>query len=215
MRSFLDSLSRELREELDILGSEKTFSPNDEIFHEGYSVLFFSVILSGKVKVVNFLEDGKETIISFFREGETFMIPPLVDGLDSPSTAVAIERTRLLQISRDKFLRLLHTRNEFALAIIDHLVALMREKTGTIRTLSTPSPEQRILETLVKVVGKENAALKLPFQVPLRRQDIANMSGLTTETTIRVIRNLAKKKAVRIEHGKIFIDDVERLYALL
>ncbi len=122
------------------------------------------------------------------------MIPPLIDGLESPSTAVAIEETTLLQIPRDKFLRLLHTRNDFSLAIIHHLVALMREKTSTIRTLVTPSPEHRIIETLIKILLKENPQLKQPFQVPLRRQDIANMAGLTTETTIRVIRNLAKKK---------------------
>ncbi len=213
MQPFFDLLPPELRKELQALGKEKVFEPDEEIFREGYRVLFFSVILSGKVKVVKFQSDGKEAILSIFKKGETFMIPPLIDGLTSPSTAIAVERTTMLQVPRETFLRLLQKHNALALAVIDHLVALMREKTDTISVLASPSPEQRIAQTLVKVLQKENATLKLPFQVPLRRQDIANMAGLTTETTIRVIRNMAKKKILRIERGKIFIDNPQKLLA--
>ncbi|MFN3428300.1 MAG: Crp/Fnr family transcriptional regulator [Candidatus Thermochlorobacter sp.] len=213
MQPFFESLSHELREQLYALGTEKAFEPGDEIFREGYSVLFFSVIVSGKVKVVKFQSDGKEAILSIFKKGDAFMVPPLIDGLKSPSTAIAIERTTVLQVPREAFLRLLQKHNELALAVIDYLVGLMREKTDTIHVLASPSPEQRIAQTLVKILQKENALLTLPFQVPLRRQDIASMAGLTTETTIRVIRNMAKKKILRIEHGKIFIDDLQKLLA--
>lgn len=213
MKPFFESLSPELRKELQDLGTERRVEAGEEIFREGYRVLFFSAILSGKVKVVKFQSDGKEAILSIFKKGETFMIPPLIDGLTSPSTAIAVERTTVLQVPREAFLLLLQKHNALALAVIDHLVALMREKTDTISVLASPSPEQRIAQTLIKVLQKENALTKLPFQVPLRRQDIANMAGLTTETTIRVIRNLAKKKVLRIERGKIFIDNPQKLLA--
>jgi CRP-like cAMP-binding protein len=47
----------------------------------------------------------------------------------------------------------------------------------------------------------------------IRREDIAKMAGLTTETTIRVVRKFAERDLVRIVHGKIVVDDVEPLRA--
>ncbi len=213
MPTFWQSLSERLRKDITALAQTKHFTAGEEIFRQGNRVSYFSVIVSGRVKVAKPLENGKEIILSFFTNGDTFMVPPLVDGLPSPSSAIALTDTTLLQVSRDKFLQLLHTHNELCLAIIQHLVSLMREKTSSLKTLSESSPRQRILETLLKVIAK--ASPEFPFQVPLRRQDIADMAGLTTETTIRVIRNLAKENVLRIVHGKIFIDDTRRLHAAL
>ncbi|MBK8305280.1 MAG: winged helix-turn-helix domain-containing protein [Chloracidobacterium sp.] len=81
-----------------------------------------------------------------------------------------------------------------------------------IRTLATASPEHRVGRVLIKLA--EDAAA-LPFRVPVRRQDIAEMASLTTETTIRVIRRFAEKQLLRIEHGKVFMDSLEPLQRFL
>ena len=49
------------------------------------------------------------------------------------------------------------------------------------------------------------------MKIPVRRQDIAEMASLTTETTIRAIRKLADQDLVTIVHGKIIIKDVAPL----
>jgi CRP-like cAMP-binding protein len=54
-----------------------------------------------------------------------------------------------------------------------------------------------------------------PIIISLRRQDIAEMAALTSETTIRAIRKLAAKNLIKIERGKIIIGDAERLRAYL
>jgi CRP-like cAMP-binding protein len=82
--------------------------------------------------------------------------------------------------------------------------AMLREKTATIQNLATASPEHRVGNVLLKVAKGEPG---FPVRISLRREDIANMAGLTTETTIRVIRKLAKKGFLTIDHGKIIIDD--------
>jgi hypothetical protein len=41
------------------------------------------------------------------------------------------------------------------------------------------------------------------------------MAGLTTETTIRVIRKLAEMDIIRIQRGKIFVDDLKPLRKFL
>ena len=47
--------------------------------------------------------------------------------------------------------------------------------------------------------------------IKLRREDIARMSGLTTETAIRTIRHMADRGDFKIEKGKILIEDTAAL----
>jgi len=90
---------------------------------------------------------------------------------------------------------------------------MLREKTATIKNLATASPEQRVGHVLLRLAEKEGAENQ--FKIALRRQDIAEMAGLTTETTIRVIRRLAAKELVKIVHGKIILEQAERLRRFL
>jgi CRP-like cAMP-binding protein len=64
---------------------------------------------------------------------------------------------------------------------------------------------------LLKLAEREPAGV--PVRIVERREDIAKMAGLTTETTIRVVRRLADKEFIRIDHGKIVLDDVKSLRA--
>ena len=90
---------------------------------------------------------------------------------------------------------------------------MLREKTATIQNLATASPEHRIGHVLLKLADENSSPT--PVKITLRREDIAKMAGLTTETTIRVIRRLAERGFVSIVHGKIIIDDVEPLKGFL
>ncbi len=76
------------------------------------------IIIAGKVKMVHFLEAGKEVIIGIFGAGEMFAVPRVFDGAPYPATAITVERTKLLQLDRKDFLRLLRESSEFSFAVI-------------------------------------------------------------------------------------------------
>jgi CRP/FNR family transcriptional regulator len=124
-----------------------------------------------------------------------------------------MEETTLLLLYRKDFLRLLKESSEFSFAVIAWMCEMLREKTATIKNLATASPEQRVGNVLLRLAEKEGAESQ--FKIPLRRQDIAEMAGLTTETTIRVIRKLADKNLVKIVHGKIILERAEPLRRFL
>lgn len=66
--------------------------------------------------------------------------------------------------------------------------------------------------TRVKLGSTKNEAAKVePIIISPRRQDIAEIAGLTTETTIRAIGKLAARNLIKIERGKIILDDLESL----
>ena len=211
----LSSASRELVQKMLSIGQTKTFSEEQEIFAEGESAIFLPVILSGKIKMVRFLEPGKEVIISVFQKGEMFAVPPVFDGGPYPSSAFALEDSKILMLYRPQFLQLLKESNEFSFAVISWMCEMLREKTATIQNLAFASPEHKIGNVLLRVAEKGSGIEEKEFKVSLRRQDIAEMAGLRTETAIRVIRKLAEKNLLKIRNGKIIIENLETLRSYL
>ena len=209
MRRLFSSISSELKAELKRSGYRQAYGDGEEIFSEGAAADFLPIVLSGRVKMIRSPVLGKEVIIGIFNEGEMFAVPPVFDGGPYPASAYAVEQTDLLQIERRDFLRLLNERSEFAIATISWMSEMLREKTSMIRNLAIASPERRIGNVLIKLVEAQERPC--PVKIPVRRQDIAEMASLTTETTIRAIRRLADQGLVRIVHGKIFIDRLEPL----
>ena len=98
--------------------------------------------------------------------------------------------------------------SEFSFAIIGWMSEMLREKTATIQNLATASPERRVANVLLRLVEKEDSK---STKISLRRQDIAEMAGLTTETTIRAVRKLAAKNLIQIQHGKIILHEPDAL----
>jgi CRP/FNR family transcriptional regulator len=214
MKKLLDNADPIFLENLRRLARRKTYSENQIIFSEGDDSDFLPIVERGKVKMVRFPDVDKEVIIGIFEAGEMFAIPPVFDGAPYPSTAVAMEETTLLLLYRKDFLRLLRESPDFSFAVIAWMCGMLREKTATIKNLATASPEHRVGNVLLRLAEKEDGA-RGAVRISLRRQDIAEMAGLTTETTIRVIRKLAEKNLVRIVHGKIILEESERLRRFL
>jgi len=210
MRKLFGNISPDFTAELERFGHRRAYRDGQEIFSEGARADFLPIVIYGGVKMIRSPVAGKEVIIGIFHEGEMFAVPPVFDGGPYPASAFAVEDTELLQISRSDFLMLLNERPEFALATISWMSEMLREKTSIIRNLAIASPERRIGNVLIKLTEAQDKPC--PIKITVRRQDIAEMASLTTETTIRAIRRLADQGLVRIVHGKIIIDQVEPLH---
>ena len=182
-----------------------------KIFSEGEIAAYLPIVTSGKVKMLHRLDGGKEVLIGIFEKGQVFAVPPVFDGKSYPASAVAMEPSELLLIPRVKFLELLHDSPEFSFAVIEWMSEMLRDKTAIIQNLASASPEHRVGTVILKLAGKTTT--DAPVKITLRREEIAQMAGLTTETTIRVVRRLAEKQLVRIVRGKIIVDDTEPLRA--
>lgn len=209
MTPLLELASPDLVERLFKYGHKKTYWDMDIIFAEGEKAEFLPIVLSGKVKMVRYPDIGKEFIIGFFADGEVFAIPPAMDGKNYPATCVAVENSKLLVLPRTNFQKLMAESIEFSTIIVDKMCGLLRETAETINNLATSSPEHRVGNILLRLAKNK------PTKINLRRQDIADMAGLTTETTIRVIKRLQEKGLLQIVKGKIFLEQPECLRKFL
>lgn len=216
MRSILSEDTRGLAEILHGAGQVREFTANEQIFAEGEAANYLPIVLSGRVKMVRYPAVGKEVIVSFFGEGEMFAVPPVFDGEPYPSTAIAMEDSSLLLIERGEFFRLLRESPDFSFAVIGWMCEMLREKTSTINNLSIASPEQRVGNVLLRLSDNQKPSAKgSGVKIELRRQDIAEMAGLTTETTIRAAKKLEERNLVKIVRGKIIVESPDVLRQFL
>ncbi len=213
MEDLLKNLGGELADRIIRSGTTRSYASNQSIFFEGDTATFLPIVMSGTVKLVRFPEPGKEVILGMFHSGEAFAIPPAMDGKRFPATAVAIEKSDLLLIPREEFLELMRSSPEFSSAIMSRMCGILRDRVDTVQILATSSAEQRVANVLLRLAGDiQNDGVK---KITYRRQDIAEMAGLSLETTIRVIRKLAAKECLSIVGGRIILETTDSLRELV
>jgi CRP/FNR family transcriptional regulator len=203
-------------EELDrlySLCSRERFTKGDYIFLECDQPRSLYILVKGEVKLLKQADDGREMIVEMIYPGEIFGEEAIFDGQPYPLTAQALEDVEVLSISRADFFSFLRDNPDLALEIITELGSRLRQAQNTIRALAMERVEWRIARVLLMLARKAGVAGKggVSIELPLTRQDIADMAATTVETTIRVLSNLKKLGLVETEKGKIILRDRAKL----
>ena len=189
-----------------------SFAPDTIIFLDGDPADRLWVLQSGQVKIVKHTSDGQENLLEVITPGEMFGGAGLLLA-SHPATAVAMTATGTLSIERDPYLQLIRQYPEIALRIIallgDRLQAAMK-----MRALSTERVDVRLANILLKLCDKvgEPVAEGVRIHLSLSRQDLADMTGTTIETAIRIMSKFRKEGWVHTEPGGfVVILDHDRL----
>lgn len=183
-------------------GVIKKFKKGEFIFHEGENCHCYHQILMGKIRMFNTNFDGKEFTQSDFTDGESFGEPPIFIDEVFPSTAVALENTSIIKISKDRFFEIINNNAEIQRKLITLFAKRIYSKAVTMREIVNNSPEARILSFLKSYKKKINSELNA-IVIPYSRQEIANFTGLRVETVIRTIQKMKDKKRLQIINRKI------------
>jgi CRP/FNR family transcriptional regulator len=92
----------------------------------------------------------------------------------------------------------------------------LRAAHDSVKSLAVDPVEARLAGTLLRLAEREGTLGKdgvtLPFQ--LTRQSLADMSGTTVETAIRVLSRWLKEGLLTDEGGRFVVEDLEDLRAL-
>lgn len=179
-----------------------TCEKGDFIFHQGEMANHFHLVRTGRVKMVNYSETGKEFAQGFFTAGQSFGEPPFFCRMPYPASAIAVETSAVWRCPHDDFIRLLRSHADIHLALTQTLCGRLVYKSMMLSEIATEEAEHRIA-TLIRYWLKEQGA-EGDYGVPFTRQQIADMTGLRVETVIRSIKSLEQQRLLSIDrHGKI------------
>lgn len=195
-------------EELAGRAALRSYKTGSFVFWEGDPPHYFYIVVKGRVKVLKHSSAGKEITIAFFGDYEMFGEVAVFQDMPYPASAQAVIDTDILQIKKDDFLSFLGSRPQVALRIISILGERLREAQERFKDIAGERVEQRIARILFMLSEKTGAILLY------KRQEIAEMSGTTTETAIRVMIHFRQMGVIDSVRGKITILNAEKLKLL-
>ena len=187
------------------LATEHEFGVGETIIWEGDPPDWVYIVWKGKIKVAKYASSGKELIIAIFPPGYTFGEVAVFDGIPYPASALALEDSTVLGIRRNDLLDFLSKNPSIALKMINLLGARLRDAHDRLRDMAGERVDQRIANILLML------SAKIGPSIPFTRQELADMSGTTTETAIRVTSRLKDQGIISTNRGKINILNPEKL----
>jgi CRP/FNR family transcriptional regulator len=196
----------------------KEYKKNEYIFFEGDEEPGIYIVIEGIVKLIKETADGKTVILRLVTPKEVFGW--LVMGDSKPTstyTAQALVDTKVLYISNQDFLKLLNLYPALAVKITCDASKMLLEAYDRLKSLAAEKVEGRIANLLLELsrkIGKEEDD-KIVIIAPITRQDLAEMTGTTVETAIRIMSKWKKEGIVNTERGKIEILDPDYLEDLI
>jgi CRP-like cAMP-binding protein len=195
----------------------ETFESGKYISNEGDERNTFGFILqSGCIAMSKHSSNGKELIVELLQAGDSFglLLNLAKDRLPIQLSARSIQKSRILWISLSDFSLVLHSNPLIFQQIVSHLLLCLFSSYNISRGLAHDHVEVRIASVLISLAYKFDnipRESKNPI-IYFTRQQLADLTGTTPETAIRVTRAMQKEGLIDISRpGIIKILKMERL----
>ncbi len=191
----------------------RQYDKGELIFEQGAPSDAFYTIASGRVKIFKRFASGKELILEVFGQGDPLGAIATYDGRPFPASAAALEETVCVVIGRTAFFTLLEQHPSLVRGLLAGMTVRLVELTNRIGELSGGRIEPRFARLFLKLgsqMGRdERGGIFIPLA--LSRQELADMTGTTIETAIRIMSRWGKQDVVRSEKDGFVILDRKAL----
>lgn len=187
----------------------KSFSPKQFIYREGDTTSFVYYVHSGKVKITNVNNEGKEMVLELCKNDDFFGYWGALEEQQHAETAEAMEDCVIWQIPIADFRGLLSASAEVSGKFLKLLAKNIRTKEKRILELAYESVRKRVANALVALqdvyANEQNSGINVP------RELIATMAGTSVETAIRMLTEFKNAGYVNVNASKITILEYEKL----
>lgn len=194
----------------------RSWDKGETIFREGDPPDFLLTILTGRVKVVKLQPSGKEVILEIFGPGDPVGAVVGYEGRPYPASAIALERASGLLVRRAPFFGLLEQHPSLVRGLLSTFTRRIVELAQRIPEVAGARVETRFAHLFLKLadrVGRpRGAAVFIPMV--LSRQELADLTGTTIETCIRVMSRWGKEGVVETEKDGFLVKGRAALEAL-
>ena len=188
------------------------FKKNEIIYCEGDRPTHIMCLLNGKVKIYKDGVGGRTQIIRMIKPVEYFAYRAYFADEEYVTAAAAFEPSVICMIPMSVISQLITENNQLAQFFIRQLsidLGIADERTVS---LTQKHIRGRLAEALLFL--KESYGLEedeSTLSIYLSREDLANLSNMTTSNAIRTLSNFASEKLIAIDGRKIKLIDEDRL----
>jgi CRP-like cAMP-binding protein len=189
------------RRKIAAVAAVREFGRGDTIFEQESASDAFYAITSGRVKIFKMMPNGKDVILEVFGPGDPLGAVAAYLDRPFPASAAALEDTTCVVIPRADFFRLLEQHPSLVRGLLLGFTTRLVELTNRLAELTGGRIEPRFARLFMKLADEMGHAEHggIFVQLQLSRQELADMTGTTIETCIRIMSRWGKEEIVRTE----------------
>lgn len=201
------NLKKQVLSELQKHKAVNTYKKNQIIFYEGSHPLGFYCIISGRVKLYKCGLEGHHQIIRIAGPGDLLGYRSLFADEPYHATAETLEDCQLCCIDKHIFFSIMSQNQELLLNIVKKLARELRVAENLLTTIAQKSVRERMAELLLNLkknygkLGKNGIRINLE----LSRREMAELIGVTQETSIRLLSEFKREKVIDVNERQITI----------
>jgi CRP-like cAMP-binding protein len=214
---FFSDLSSQALAEVNQLFHEHGYEPGQPIYYAGDPAARLYVVAVGKVKLLQHTLSGQDVLLDILTPGEFFGSLSVLGDETYPETALAQTMSCILAIAASDFQAILRRYPSVTVTALETVARRLKAAHEMIRQLSAHSVEHRIAAALLKLAEKlgEPQSEGLLIQMPLSRQDLAELTGTTVESASRVMSQFQKEGLIHTGRQWVAIADKLGLAAIV
>jgi CRP-like cAMP-binding protein len=189
------------------LARERAVPRDAFFFRQGDPATDLYVLSNGQIKLTQLTPDGQQVLLSFIGPGEIFGgIGALGDAV-YPASAQAAQDSAAFAWDSNVLARLMEAYPPLALNAMRHLARRVQELQQRNLELATERVERRIARALLRLASASGRKVEggVLIDLPLSRQDVAEMTGTTLYTVSRIISGWQEKGIVEAGREKVLI----------
>jgi len=188
------------------------FKKNEMIHSEGETPTHMMILASGKVKVYKEGVGSRYQIIRMLKPGEHFGYRAIIANETYNTNVTAFEASTVYMIKAEIFLSILRHNNAFCYRFLEEIATDLAASDARTVNLTQKHIRGRLAEALLLL--KTNYGLEedgATISIYLSREDLANLSNMTTSNAIRTLSNFVNEHVIAMDGRKLKIIDEERL----
>ena len=188
------------------------FEKNKTIYKQNEQPTYLMCLLKGKIKVYMNGVGGRTQIIRVIEQMGIFSYRAAFVNENYKTSASAFESSTVCMIPINVIRSIIEENNELAVFFIRQLCKMLGEADALTVNLTQKHMRGRLAESLIILKNKygyEDDGSTL--SIYLSREELANMSNMTTSNAIRILSSLASENIIITDGRKIKIIDEHRL----
>lgn len=195
--------------------SIRQLTRDEVLYSEGDTPTHLYYLLQGKITMHRIGVAGQRQIIRMVEPGAIFGYAAAIEGCYYRSTAVAGNDTEIVEIPINLMFHFIWENGNFAMLFLKELSSLLGLSVERTMNLTQKHIRGRLAEALLLMkekYGVEEDGHTLA--VYLSREDLAQISNMTTSNAIRTLSAFAKEGLIIIDGRKIKFVDTDELQVI-
>lgn len=200
------ALSAEERQTVQKESTIVRYGKNEQIYREEDIPEAVMLLVSGKVRIYKEGIGQRPQIIRMLKPHELFAYRAVIAGDGFNTSASAFEDSVVYRLPKDTFLRIIRNNSEFCFRMMVIMAKNLAFSELQTVNLTQKHIRGRLAESLLTLKNKYGVDDDgVTISMYMSREDLANLSNMTTSNAIRTLSQFASEGIVGIDGRKIKI----------